>query len=563
MMAFLNSRDRKPHVYKPIRLMLVVLCMLTFVLTPPAGITAQEAPEDVTIQEAPEGKIIQGASGEELVITDNTIKLPLKSVIVLALKNNLQIAFQSLEPGLIETNIMREESVYDFNFSTQAGKSRRVTQTANLLSGAGNDSVWQQSWDMSMDITKQFVTGTSAELKWVSSSSRTDFLFQGLVPEYQSELNLSLVQPLLKDMGIDIGKSMIKVANLNYEISQQEFKKRVMDILYQIETYYWNIFFQMEDLEAREKSLEAAQALERDFRLRIDAGTLAPIEIYQAEATVAERQQDLIVARDLLKDTQDDLKSALNFFQKSTYWEVELIPADEPRTDLVKEDLMESIKEAFAYRPDYNQAKMDIESRNIMVKYTKNQTLPRVDIFGTVGTMGLGGRGNPDTLDFTGGDSSAAREFSTGWSDVWDNMGTTDFYNYTIGLKVEFPIGNRFAKSQYSKAKIDAARAATYLKDIENIVITEVKEAVRQVDTDYEKIGAARKSLRSSQEKLDAEEIKFDVGLSTTRNVLDFQDDLARAASRYALSLSQYEKSLANLARTKGVLLENYNITIE
>ena len=564
MMTFFNSGDRKLLVYKPIRLMLVVLSMLTFVLIPFKGVMAQDTPEDLTIQEAPEGETLQGASGEELVITDNTIKLPLKSVIVLALKNNLQIAFQSLEPSLIETNIMREESVYDFNFSTQVGKSRRVTQTANLLSGAGEDSVWQQSWDMSMDITKQFVTGTSAELKWVSSSSRTDFLFQGLVPEYQSELNLSLVQPLLKDMGIDIGKSMIKVANLNYEISQQEFKKRVMDILYQIETLYWNIFFQMKDLEAREKALEAAQALERDFRLRIDAGTLAPIEIYQAEATVAERKQDLIVARDLLKDTQDDLKSALNFFQKSTYWDVELIPADEPRTELVKEDLMESIKEAFAYRPDYNQAKMDIESRDIMVKYTKNQTLPRVDIFGTVGTMGLGGRGNEDIFDFTGGgNSTAVSEFSTGWSDVWDNMGTTDFYNYTIGLKIEFPIGNRFAKSQYSKAKIDAARAATYLKDIENIVITEVKEAVRQVNTDYEKIGAAQKSLRSSQEKLDAEEIKFDVGLSTTRNVLDFQDDLARAASRYALSLSQYEKSLANLARTKGVMLDNYNITIE
>jgi outer membrane protein TolC len=564
MMTFFNSGDRKLRVYKPIRLMLVVLSMLTFVLIPFKGVMAQDTPEDLTIQEAPEGETLRGASGEELVITDNTIKLPLKSVIVLALKNNLQIAFQSLEPSLIETNIMREESVYDFNFSTQVGKSRRVTQTANLLSGAGEDSVWQQSWDMSMDITKQFVTGTSAELKWVSSSSRTDFLFQGLVPEYQSELNLSLVQPLLKDMGIDIGKSMIKVANLNYEISQQEFKKRVMDILYQIETLYWNIFFQMKDLEAREKALEAAQALERDFRLRIDAGTLAPIEIYQAEATVAERKQDLIVARDLLKDTQDDLKSALNFFQKSTYWDVELIPADEPRTELVKEDLMESIKEAFAYRPDYNQAKMDIESRDIMVKYTKNQTLPRVDIFGTVGTMGLGGRGNEDIFDFTGGgNSTAVSEFSTGWSDVWDNMGTTDFYNYTIGLKIEFPIGNRFAKSQYSKAKIDAARAATYLKDIENIVITEVKEAVRQVNTDYEKIGAAQKSLRSSQEKLDAEEIKFDVGLSTTRNVLDFQDDLARAASRYALSLSQYEKSLANLARTKGVMLDNYNITIE
>ncbi|MDX1777467.1 MAG: TolC family protein, partial [Thermodesulfobacteriota bacterium] len=268
MMRFSNGGYRKIIAYKSIQLMLVVLSLLTFVLIPAEGVTSQETPEDLTIQEAPEGKTMQGSPGEELVITDNTIKLPLKSVIVLALKNNLQIAFQSLEPGLVETNIMREESVYDYNFSTQFGKSRRVTQTANLLSGAGEDSVWQQSWDMSLDIAKQFVTGTSAELKWTSSSSRTDFLFQGLVPEYQSEINLSLVQPLLKDFGIDVGKSMIKVANLNYEISQQEFKKRVMDILYQIETLYWNIFFQMEDLEAREKSLEAAQALERDFRLR-------------------------------------------------------------------------------------------------------------------------------------------------------------------------------------------------------------------------------------------------------------------------------------------------------
>ncbi len=95
-MTFLNSGYRKQHVYKSIRLMLVVLSMLTLVLFPPEGITAQETPEGGIIQEAPEGEVLQGPSGEELVITDNAIKLPLKSVIVLALKNNLEIAIQSL-----------------------------------------------------------------------------------------------------------------------------------------------------------------------------------------------------------------------------------------------------------------------------------------------------------------------------------------------------------------------------------------------------------------------------------------------------------------------------------
>jgi outer membrane protein TolC len=405
--------------------------------------------------------------------------------------------------------------------------------------------------------------GTSAELKWTASDAKTDFLFQALVPEYRSDLNLSLVQPLLKDFGIEIGKSMIKIASLNFKISQSQFKKRVIDIIYEIERLYWNLYFQLEDIEARETALKLAENLLREFRIRIDAGTLAPIEIYQAEAEVAERKQDLIVARDLAKDTEDSLKRALNFYENRRDWDLVILPADEPRGDAVKEDLIESLKEAFQYRPDYIQAKLDIESRNIMVKYTKNQLLPRLDLFGSVGTMGLGGRGNPDALDFTGGDPSAAERFSTHWDDVADNLFSGDFYNYTIGLKIEFPLGNRFAKSQYSRAKIEALKALTYLKDIENIIITEVREAVRQVETDQEKILAARATLKFTREKLKAEEKKYDVGLSTTNDLLEFQEDLAQAMSRYARSRSDYEKSIANLSRSKGILLDEYNIVMD
>ena len=508
----------------------------------------------------------QETVGEEIdFIEGNTIKLPLKSVIFLALKNNLQIAFESLGPNVSETDIAREESVYDPNVSLQFGKDRRVTQTGNFLAGAGEPSIYQESWDLEVDVMKKFVTGTSAELKWNSSDSKTDFLFQALVPEYRSELNLLLTQPLLKDFGIDVGKSMIKIASLNFKMSQDQFKGRVMDILYEIEKQYWNLYFQIKDYEAREKSLKLAEDLLREFKIKIEAGTLAPIEIYQAEAEVATRKEDLIVTRDLLKDSEDRLKSALNFYEKEQYWDLVIIPADEPRPAVSKEDLMEGIKEAFKYRPDYNQAKMDIEARNIMVKYTKNQVLPRVDLFGTIGTMGLGGRGNPDAVDFAGGGNGGqdASSFSTHWDDVSDHMASGDFYNYTIGIKIEFPLGNRFAKSQYSKAKVEALRAATYLKDLENIIINEMRAAVRQVETNLEMIEAARASLKLADEKLKAEEKKYEVGLSTTHDLLEFQEDLARAESREARTLTEYEKSLVNLARVKGLLLEEHNITID
>ena len=505
----------------------------------------------------------QETVGEEIdFIEGNTIKLPLKSVIFLALKNNLQIAFESLGPNVSETDIAREESVYDPNVSLQFGKDRRVTQTGNFLAGAGEPSIYQESWDLEVDVMKKFVSGTSAELKWNSSDSKTDFLFQALVPQYESELNLSLTQPLLKDFGIDVGKSMIKIASLNFKMSQDQFKGRVMDILYEIEKQYWNLYFQIKDYEAREKSLKLAEDLLREFKIKIEAGTLAPIEIYQAEAEVATRKEDLIVTRDLLKDSEDRLKSALNFYEKEQYWDLVIIPADEPRPAVSKEDLMEGIKEAFKYRPDYNQAKMDIEARNIMVKYTKNQVLPRVDLFGTIGTMGLGGRGNPDAMDFGGGGNGGndASSFSTHWDDVSDHMASGDFYNYTIGIKIEFPLGNRFAKSQYSRAKVEALRAATYLKDLE---INEMRAAVRQVETNLEMIEAAGASLKLADEKLKAEEKKYEVGLSTTHDLLEFQDDLARAESREARTLTEYEKSLVNLARVKGLLLEEHNITID
>ncbi len=514
----------------------------------------------------PRPAFAQEEQAPELIrVEGNTVKLTLQSVMFLALKNNLQIAFQSLTPDITETNIMREESVYDPDFSLQYGKSRSVTQTGNYLTGAGADSVYQQAWDLKMGVMKQFVTGTSAELKWNATDSKTDFTFQQLVPQYKSDLTLNLTQPLLKDFGIEIGKSMIRIANLNFEISQYEFKNQVMEILNRIEKSYWALYFQIKDYEAREKSLKAAEDLLREFKIRIDAGTLAPIEIYQAEAEVAERKQDLIVAADLVKDTEDSLKTSLNFYDKKEYWDVQIIPADDPRSGPVTVDLDQSLQEAFTYRPDYIQAKMDIEARNIMVKYTKNQTLPRVDLFGTLGTMGLAGRGNPDAASFGGGSWFGGNKnlADTRWNDVADSMASGDYYNYAAGVKIQFPFGNRFARSQYSLAKIESAQAATFLKEVENNVINDVRGAVRQIDTDIKRIEAARATMRLADERLKAEQKKYAVGLSTTHDLLEFQDELAKAESRYAFAKASYEQNLADLARVKGMLLETFNISID
>jgi outer membrane protein TolC len=357
----------------------------------------------------------------------------------------------------------------------------------------------------------------------------------------------------LKDFGIETGTSQIRIANISVDASENQFRNRVDDIILQVVNNYWELVYQIAQIKAIEDALGLAEDLLRETEIRIEVGTLAPIEVYQARAEVAQRKEALIVAKDTLKDIEDQLRLSLNLYDKEEYWMVTIVPADQPLSPPVEPDLTESIRTALERRPDLLQAKLDIDARNINVKYTKNQTLPTVDLFGSVGTTGL--RGRPADSQFFGVDARPS-PWQGHWDNVADDLFNGDFYNYTIGIKIEFPWENRFAKSAYSRAKVEKARSLTALKDLEINIITQVKEAVRQLATDLERIEAAKATLRFTREKLDAEKKKYDVGLSTSHDVLEFQEDLARSQADFARTLSNYEESLANHARVKGVLLE-------
>ena len=170
--------------------------------------------------------------------------------------------------------------------------------------------------------------------------------------------------------------------------------------MYRIELFYWNLYFQNQDLKSKQISLKLAQDLLREIKIKIDAGTLAPIEIYQAEQNVAARQEDIIVSKRRVQDAEDFLKSALNLYEKEQYWNVSIIPVDKPDLTEVHPQLDECIKVALEKRPDFIRSKLDIKASNIQVKYSKNQTLPRIDLVGSIGTSGMAGAAavNPGRL---------------------------------------------------------------------------------------------------------------------------------------------------------------------
>jgi outer membrane protein TolC len=497
------------------------------------------------------------------VIDNNTITLPLQSILIHALKNNLDITFSSLQPDISETDILREKGYYDTLISSQFNKTFDRKQVGNALTGSSASAdIYQERHIFDASVQKRFTTGTLAELRATHQEFRTDLPFQGLKPEYWAEIALSLTQPLLRDFGIDVGTSMIRISALNHEISTSEFRQNVMDVLFQVESIYWDLYYRIDDLDAKKRSLDRANKLVREFKIRIDAGTLAPIEIYQAEAEAALRSQEVIVAQSLVQNAEDNLKAALNLYDDEAYWAVRIRPKDKPPLKKIIPEITSSVQEAFEKRPDFKQAQLGVKAANIQIKYTKNQTLPRLDLIGSIGTTGLAGRPQDTSGVFGPFFRSTPSPWKGHWDSVYDGLADKDYYNYLIGVKIEFPLENRIAKSQFSKAKIQRMQALTNLKRRESSIITEVKDAIRQVTDSYKVIEAARTTVLFNQEKLKAQEKKFEVGMSTAYDLLSFQEDLAKAESSLAAAQAKYAQSLANYARVKGVLLEEKGLTL-
>jgi len=529
-----------------------------------AGIVLSLSGAVPCIAEQAAGSADNQTEAADLGIVDNTVDLPLESVLLLALKNNLDITFSRLQPDAAETEIQREKGQFDTLFSSEFSKYRERKQVANVLAGSTGANteatIWQENYNFDAGLQKRFTLGTQAELNFSHRESNSDLPFAGLNPEYYSELMLGLTQPLLRDFGIEVGKSFIKIANLNYEISELQFRQQAMDVLYQVEALYWDLYYRIADLGNKKKSLERARDLQRTFRIRIDAGTLAPIEIYQADAEVALRSQEVIVAEAWVRQAEDNLKAALDLYNDNRYWDVKLDPIDRPEKSLIQPVPSECVKIALEKRPDFKQAQLGLEISSVELRYSKNQLLPKLDLLGSVGTNGLSGSDNPTS--FGGTTAGPPSPWRGNRADSLDYMDDLDYYSYQIGVRLEFPLENRVAKSQHRRAKVEAAQASTDLQRVENIIINEVRESIRVIETSRRVIDSSSATLKFTKEKLKAEEKKYEVGMSTAFAVLEYQSDLASAESNLAFAYAEHRKSLVDLMRVMGTLLEEKGLML-
>ncbi|MDE3119434.1 MAG: TolC family protein, partial [Nitrospirota bacterium] len=400
----------------------------------------------------------------------------------------------------------------------------------------------QNSSSVTADLTQNLLTGANYDLNYSPQrtfvAGNTGFLFNA---GWTSGLALTLTQPLLKNFGTDINKTFIAVAQNNAKVEEHVFTDRVLTVIATVEQTYWEVVFVNENLKVAQAALKAAEELLASNRAKAKAGVMAIVDVLQAEAAVASRIEQVIIAEKAIRDQEDQFRRLLNPSEEELRQDVQLIPVDQPVKSLEPLSLEEAIDVALKMRPEILQAGKNTETAELNTKFAKNQLLPNLAFQGTGGLAGLG--------------KDASDMFSR-------NFGG-DYYNYGAGLVLSYPLGNRSAWSQYNKRQLEGRNAQVSLQSVRQQVIVGVREAVRRVQTDFKRIETTRSARIMAEKQLQAEQERLNVGLSTTRFVLDYQRDLATSRGNELRAVVDYNKSLSNLARTKATTLERYKIELQ
>ena len=487
---------------------------------------------------------ILGFLEQETVVT-----LSLAEAVLQALEHNLDITVSRQARDVRVTDILFEQAKFDPTVELTGRYDRNITPLnrpifgfGGVAAGAEPDNFDQNDTNVKLGFSQKLLTGGDYDLTFDSNrnsvAGETSFLFN---PSYTSSLLLDLTQPLLRDYGADVNRTQINIARNSAQVEHYVFVDQVLEVVAQVEQAYWELVFSRENEKVFQSALKAAQELLAGNRAKVQAGVLAEVEVLQAQAGVANRVGQVLVAQKAIRDQEDQLRRLISPSEEDLRENVVIIPLDPPVQDRDPTTMQKAVDLALRHRPEVLQAQKGIDSSNLNTKFAKNQMLPRLAFEGSVGLRGLG-VDPEDTLD---------RTFSR------------DFYNAGAGLVLSYPLGNRSAQSQYRRRWLEETKAQASLQNVRRQVIVDAKEAVRRVQTDFKRMGTTRVARKVNEKQLKAEQERLNLGLSTTRQVLDFQRDLAIAQRNEFRAILDYNQSLSNLFRVTAVTLDRYQISLQ
>jgi len=472
----------------------------------------------------------------------DSLQLTLEDAVRRAVEHNPELAIVRLETEVDAAHVGEAQSAYAPVFASTVGRSGNTAPPLSSFLGTGG--IATNDWFSSTGVRQRLPWGSGTwNVSWDASRTTSTSPINSFEPLVLSGLQLAFSQPLLKDRKMDSARQQYIIARRNQDSSEVHFREAVVQTVAAVKQAYWTLKASLANVTVQQRSLELAEELVNQNRVRVRFGQSPPLDLTQVEAEVAQRRENLIRAKADAEDAEDRLRRLIMDPGDTSFWQVRMAPVDEPAGRAPLPDVNAVIAKAVNERYDVARARNEVSNAATNVEFYTNQKLPDVRVETSFRGSGLGGTQLLRTGEFPG---TIVGRSSTGFGDVLGQMFNTDYPTWSFGLTVSYPLGRSYEKVSLVRSQVERSQAAQRVASLQLQVAESIRQAARQVRSAAEREDAARAGATLAKERLDAERRRYDVGLSTTFLVTQAQRDLLQAEVALLQASLDYQSSIVN-----------------
>jgi outer membrane protein TolC len=491
---------------------------------------------------AAQAQAAQAATGMETVR-----RISIDEAQKLGLEQNLGIRIQRFDPQIQDLGIAQARSFWSPQVSSTISR-RSQTQAVTSSIAGGATSIVDDRFQTSVNLQQTLPWGGSYSASWNSARSTTTNLFSTLSPQLFSNLNVQYTQPLLRNLSVDSIRQQVAISRNARNLSDIQLDAVIVQTMRNVKNAYWDLSYAINNLRAQQESLKLANQSLRDNQRRVEIGTMAPIDIVQAQAEVASNQERVIVAEAAIRRAQDNLRVLILDPDAPDFWTTTFDPTDTAPFSERAVDIDGAVANALEHRSDLRQARTNLARSDIDIRYLRNQILPEVNAQATYVSSGFGGvQLTPlSPNDVLAGNTTRQVVSDRGFGTVLGDIFQRDFPDWTLGVQIVYPLASSTSHANLARARLEYQQAQGQLKNMEMLIATQVRESARNVQTNQQRVESARASRELQERKLEAEEKKLAAGMSSSFFVFQAQRDLALARTAEIQAISDYNKSLVD-----------------
>lgn len=438
-----------------------------------------------------------------------TLILTKEDAMIRALERNLGIKVEQSQVEIAREGVEVQKGAFDPGLSASYDASRIDGNSVESIS-AGVDGKVATGGTYSAGITSDAnILGTR---------------------RYASFAGVSFRQPLLRNFGFNANLAALRIARYQFDLSEWEYKQVLLDTLAATVFAFNDLYEAQRNLESSIRTRELAQQTVDDNDKRVGLGVMARLDIVEAQAQLAFRHERVLAATNSVQFAQNRLKQLI--FDNATEalgYDLETEFYSEPQ---VEDEFSLYLSSLLENSPSYHIGEIALEIGRLRLVRDKNQSLPSLDLIAQYGFSGVGG--------------------SLGGS--IDNAISRGDGSYTVGAAIRFPLFNRSARGLEAISHEQTRIAEHDLQSIKQAIQLEFHTAFKVMQTNFQRVSATRHARELAEQSLEAGEKKLNAGRISTFFILRLQNDLASAELREIGAIANYNRSVAEFNRLRGVL---------